>query len=123
MGNLDPKVLKLVISIRAMSKARKVTWQTTTDDHRFIAPLPRGAVAIRERRSRNSSDPDYGFEVIDSEGEVVDSIWDTDVSGAVTNDPPENLFVIMEELYKLARRAALNVDDVVDDLLGDIDKL
>lgn len=110
----DKKQLDLVRALHAKTMDDKVIWEVTSEDEVFQAPFVNYSILLRKVGA------DYVIEVMNSEGDVVDSFVDTDFEG-YGGSP--TAFGMMQQTYNRARQIALGTSKALDDLLGQIDQL
>ncbi len=101
------------------TEAGKISWSSTGDDG-FAFAGTRASVIIRSR-DKDQTHP-YVFTIFEHDIEVdsITSGWEG--VGEYESGPPFPWNDALEKLYRLARRNALDIDDLIESLLQDIDK-
>ena len=102
---LDPT--RLVSTVLDKTKAGKLKWEETADENVFIASVG-GNTTLKIRQSENWQYPNT-LSLLDENGKLLSQISD-----------PQTL---IQELFELARRIALKVDEKVEALIETLQKL
>lgn len=84
----------------------KLQWSRTVHDGRYTTSV--GAISVVIFDTVSSYGAGYQFDILDESGETVESLRHEDT----TQEQDEKL----ERLYILARRSALNIDSVLEQL-------
>jgi hypothetical protein len=106
-------VIQLCEGLAEATNAGQLEW-TAQEDTSFVYRGASGAVEIRSR-DRDGEAP-FELAIFNPQGGKVDvllSAWSADEEPAVWNGP---LF----DLYQAARRRALGVDELINDLLAEV---
>jgi hypothetical protein len=105
----DTKAVEFFQGVLSKTRAGRIRWQPTAEDSEYIA-------AIGGQFTLSISSDRYGFGLVlkDQDGRVLTAITSID-AGIEAND--------VRELYVTARRQALQVDDKIDQVLGELSKL
>jgi hypothetical protein len=100
------KDIALVDYLLKLAQEGKLKWEPTARADEFTASL-RGKynIVVARLRPRYDYEPDYSLRLVDESEQELVRVSDRDRS-AVT------------ELFELARRKSLNVDVVIDEILG-----
>ncbi|HEY2496194.1 MAG TPA: hypothetical protein VGK24_03920 [Candidatus Angelobacter sp.] len=99
------------------SRAGKVGWQETADEATFIAILEgRFAFEISNKRGR------YLFAMKNQNETEIFTLTGEEPSGITTIENDRN-YPMLQELYELARRTALGIDQAVSDAENLLDSL
>lgn len=106
----DQRMYSLLTRLIARTEAGSVQWERGGREESYIYSLPDASVVI-ETKDRDDSHP-YRFRVVNDMGDTVDEI---------TVSPFEASSSEAEELYRLAKRSALRVDETLDALLSRLD--
>lgn len=106
------KIAGLVVALNNATVAGRVVWSVTESDGIFQASFPNHSVRIYLVSNDSGFDDDYVLEIVNEFGEVVESVRDPELRGAV--DEP---YLFMRELYEMARRGAMGVDQAIDDIM------
>ena len=96
----------------------KVSWEITADKGSYQASFPSYAVRLFARENDRYADQevDYVLTIHDESGEMVDEITDT----ALRESGFDEAYKKMGHLYNEARRKAMGVDKVIEDLLSEL---
>src|ERR1700720_230734 len=102
----EEKLMKLVERLLAKTKASEIQWEATLiRSDQFQTAFPDYTVKVWSRENENDRNAtDYVVSVVNEYGTVLESASDVDLSVAF---PQRDALLKMEQLYKLARRAAL----------------
>lgn len=110
------RLVELSKRLRAATDAGQLEW-TAEEDTAFLWTGARGAVGVRSR-DRDGEEP-YELEVFSAARQKVESLsseWTADEQPAPWNDA-------VARLYRAARRQALGVDRILQDLLGELPRV
>jgi hypothetical protein len=97
-------------------------WRETIHKNAFQVSLKENSVLVRQKPGEIPDVDDYEFQLINNEGQTVDSFLDLDL--AKTEDVQADKikwYRLCEELYDLARRTALGSEQVLNQILRDLD--
>ncbi len=113
------KIHVLVQRLIDRTEQGKVAWEITPDHGTYQASFPNYSVRILTRTQYASYGPstDFVLTIHDEGGEMVDEITDI----GLKESGFEDAYKRMEHLYNEARRKAMGVDKVIDDLLSDLE--
>lgn len=118
----ERKLHDLVRRLLFASEQGSVDWQTTDREHAFRTSVGKTPIVVA------SQDDDGAFpwtlQIMDTQGDVVDSLTSQtttvrDATGRLTKRASE-WNGDLRNLYEMARRKALNIDVVVDELLSQL---
>ena len=104
----------LIQKLFVRTQEGRVEWQPTAESTVFLAPIGKHVFSIRAWFNPATSRPTVTVEVLKSSGEKVDSF-------NVTQREPDD-YVWLMDLHELARRKALNIDNAINEMLGDLDE-
>jgi hypothetical protein len=117
----EQKLLDLTNRLIAGTELGQVDWQTTDNETAFVCTLRAASVAITSVDDDGVSP--FSLLILDQSGDVVDSLTTRvqrlpaqdsgQIRVAPWNEP-------LERLYEVARRNALNIDKIVDELLAEL---
>lgn len=110
---LDKRV-GLVKGLLKKTKAKELNWEITGYETTFQTAFPEYTIQIGEYHT-SYSQHDYLITIQNKDSVDIDNISDEELY-PVWNEAYKN----MRELYQLARRQALGVDKVLDDLLQEL---
>jgi hypothetical protein len=68
---------------------------------------------LRELRTSGQAESDYQIQLLNDEGEVLDSFSDIELG--------QGYFEKMKNLFGTARRTALGTEKVLDEIIGELD--
>jgi hypothetical protein len=113
----DPKALALFQEILKKTLAKKIKWQPTAEEDKFVAPmLGKYTLVLLPYTSLGNWGEREGLPVITLEDERNNNI--VEISSAVDGVRAEDL----QTLLVFARRAAFNADEKIDELLQELQK-
>ncbi len=92
----------LLSKLRDKTVENKVNWSTTSDTDIFMVNF--GDFSMTIWTGTDDEGDFVGFKLYDSAGKGVDSFWVY---------PSEGGFLMANELYSMARRKALRIDDAI----------
>lgn len=116
---VEEKMWKMVQLLHDKTSKGEIKWEQIAGKASYQTPFPKYTVRISEIRSDEPEEsPDYVVSIFNEEGTLVERASDVTIRDKVQDTQP---FLLMKELYTLARRKALGVDDALDDLLADLD--
>lgn len=103
---------ELINKIIERTNEDKIKWEPTSDSQKFLCKISSKTVVVRSYVYLN---PEIGqdlscvsFEILDIMGELIDGVY---------VDETESDYVKMSDLYDMARRNALRIDQTIRDLL------
>lgn len=109
------RIAELVAALTNQTKADRVNWEVVDEGgQQFQYSTPSSSVLIRTKDGDGVAP--YVIEIYDNHGDMVESVRTT----VEDRDDPwssGSFNAAVEELFTLARRNALNIDGVLDDLL------
>lgn len=103
------KYQALITKLLKNTRAKKIDWQPTDSGGVFQASFPGYSVRLDMKRD------DYFLSLYNEWGEFVDSMSD-----AQLHHDYQGAYDAMKELYELARRDAMGVDEALDTILGQL---
>jgi hypothetical protein len=110
------RLAKLVPRIHEKSQRGEIPWQKSADG-RFESSFPGYTVEVYSRISDEVSW--WGIRIYNEEGDIVEDVDDTDLTQNVRGQPWEK---IMKEIYEMARRKALRIDQAIDELISELER-
>jgi hypothetical protein len=113
------KIEGLIVMLREKTVSNKVNWQKTTRVGSYLATFPGYSITISTRQRQQENDVDYIISIFDADGVLVEST--DDVVLKQQNDK-FNAYVVLGEIYDVARRKALGVDKAIDKILSELEK-
>lgn len=120
------RALALLHALHSRTRDGKVDWQETGDGRVFQTESGEFDLKIRLVPDRDYPDqPDYALEVFKrSSGQKIDTISNVTLRPVMDRKTPEGLnpYTVLEQLFEMARRKALRVDDVLDTILQTIEE-
>jgi len=111
-------MVELIKRLLASSAKGKVDWEPTVNEGVYQAAFADFSVQVRVRTGQLSDD--YGLQIYDREGRLMEDVWDTDLDSSSAGSA--NL-ERMRALYTVARRRALGVDEALDKILSELEPL
>lgn len=116
----EEKYVRLLENLLKATEEGRIHWETTARTGTYRVSLGQGMVRIgliedplhgQYGASLNGEESNYQLVLLDQSGRAVDSV-------SQIPDRPD----LLENLYNLARRDALKVDNFIDLLLKDVEK-
>jgi len=114
----EARMLKLVRLLHAKTQAGELQWERTAYLNNFQSSFPSYVVRVSMKQGEADAGPDYYVAIRDQEGTLIERAGDADIERAVPNS---RAFVLMGELYSMARRQALGVNQALDSLLSELE--
>lgn len=112
----DEKITRLVYKLAANTSNGSLGWEETEREGVFQVSFSNSTVRIHCRESRqNRGEDEYVISIHNGIGIQVEEISDESVRGV------ENSFALFKNMYELARRKAIGLDQTIDSLLDDLD--
>lgn len=108
----NPKIAALLDLLKNGTETRRLQWQTTPDGNTFRVALAHGMVRL-SRNESESPEPlqmNYTLTILDRSGQLIDDY----IPGG------EEEKAAFAQLFGMARRSALNLDDILDDMLEEL---
>ena len=114
---MDNKIHALVQKLIERTNQGKVNWEPTANAGTFQAAFPSYSVHIFKHKNFDyDQTEDYFITLHDQEGEMIDEISDNQLKDTGF----ENAYQRVAHLYNEARRKAMGVNQVIDDLLSQL---
>jgi hypothetical protein len=110
----DKRLLELANLIYEKTRTGEITWEKTTFPEGFQTSFPKYSVVIR----KPSSSPLPRLFLYNGKGELIEEFS----SGVMVQVSGAGGVRLMDELYELARRRAMGVDQALDELLSELQK-
>ena len=105
------KLLDIANKLIELSRLAKVNWQASEEDNAYFVTYSHSSFSVWS----DEVDPRfYRISAMNANGVVVDSL---DFQGDYNNG-----YTLVGELYDLAKRQSLGIDEVLDSLLQEIDQ-
>lgn len=103
---------ELVQKLSQRTNDGKVNWKSTSDEKTFIIDFREFSLSISSYYSRRDSSEYVNFQILDSDGEVIDYF---NVSEGDTE------WFLSHELYSESRRKARGIDLVIGDITKELE--
>jgi hypothetical protein len=126
MSSSDPKrrLIDIAELLLNQTTAGAIQWRTTDEDRTFLYSFSRGSITIRRFFDQTSEATGYALSVLNNHGTEVEELqqeWEqipgpkggTQIVEADHNDT-------LRQLWATARRSALDIDELLDDLEREI---
>ncbi len=119
------RLQKLIERLTKMSEGNNVPWTETSEEHAFQASLQQFTVTVElEHMGQNWGEDVYRYvvRIHDSVGKLLDEVTEGDFSDKSSFAGGIQAHDALKNLYDMARRRALRVDEQLDNLLASLDK-
>lgn len=116
MESPSERLIELIRRLKAATDAGQLEW-AAVEDTAFVWTAAHGAVSVRSRDG-DGEEP-YELDVFSPERQKVETLaseWTTDEQAAPWNEA-------VARLYRAARRQALGVDRILEDLLRELPRV
>jgi hypothetical protein len=113
----EDRLVDLAVRLLPPTLNGQIRW-SIGERQSYIYVTPQSAVSIRNRD--NDGDHPFVLEVFNGEGEVVDALLSKFIRPDDTTSVPPPWNAVLENLYSAARRNALDIDVVLDNLLDSL---
>lgn len=119
---MNEKYRSLIDKIILGSKNKTIKWEQTSRDDRFKAKIGIGAVTIEKNIYFDINEIPYSqsfkFVIINSEGIDADSFSINEDNEVYVND-----YLLLNQLYEVAKDSYLKISDTVQSMLDELDLL
>jgi hypothetical protein len=107
----------LINNLHRLTLQNKLEWRQTERDDVFQVSFPDYAVRLSVRQSRQQSDAlEYVVSLVNDVGDMIDQVGDEDFED-------RSNYGVLKEMYEMARRSALGVDQALDSILSQLRRL
>ena len=117
------ELVELAYGLYKRTNSGKINWGETVEEDVYQASLANYSVRISLEDSETTAPNDVRITIINSEGSVIESFTDVDLRdewhGNLEID--ESPYVIMLNMYEIARRTALGSEKAIRDILKELD--
>ena len=104
-----------VRTLKARTDEGKINWQPTVEEAVYQAAFPNYLVKIWMRPSiYQQQEEDACVAILNKDGSVIEEFDDVTLTGTGFKES----FLLMRELYRLARRNAMGLDKALDEILS-----
>ncbi len=110
----------LVQKLASRTTEGKVEWERTAEDGTYQVSFPNYSIHIFTREGE-SNQPDVIVQILDDSGDIVEEVSDVDLKGKLGIDASK-AFILMNEMYKTARRRARGVDQALQSIMKALDE-
>ena len=108
-----PRIYKdLINGLLQKSMSKEVNWDVTTNANVFVVYFKESSLILNQHNNQNEAW--ISVDLIDYKGDIIDGFW---VSGDESED-----WNVVSELFSLARRSALAIDNTIQGMLKEINK-
>jgi hypothetical protein len=112
------KAKEIFLRLHEKTKRGEINWEETEKETEFQAALP--AYSIRIAREEGQDSVYYYLKIFNQEGKVIEEVAEIDLLSEWESGQPK-----MRELYEMARRIAMRVEEALDSILlelgGEVD--
>lgn len=102
---------------RLHSRAASMAWEKTEEAGTYESEAAEFAIQISESAE---ADPLYTLRLFDGEGTLLDEFSDEDLTEFLSKEAPtegSEMFTLMQDVHRAARRSAMGVDRAIDAIL------
>jgi hypothetical protein len=109
------RLAKLVQRLHEKSRRGEIAWRKNASGN-FEASFPSYTIEVYSLPYGQGL---WGVRIFNEDGEFVEGVNDYDLSQHVPGQPWED---VLREIYNIARRKALRVDEALDELIVELEK-
>jgi len=115
----DDKMVVLAKKLLSRTKEGKLHWEMTSHDDVYQVAFANYVVRLLSRAGSEGPEIDYIMQILNERGQLVDEVSDVDLTRLMASG--ETMFPAMRDLYDLARRTAMGVEQALTTLLDELD--
>ena len=122
----DEKFIELARLIDDRTTSGAMKWEETGVDSLFQATLSKFVIRIKASQSNFADEIDYEISIMGRNGTMLESFSDMELSRILKNHPnavEKNGYILMDHIFKNAKRTALGIDKAIDDVLKELNDL
>ena len=113
-----PRIAELVKKLADLTRQGKIKWEDTIDSGIFQYTMRSSTIKISQVLSReNDYASDIKIEIFNKNGDYIEDVTDEDIK-----DLLPKAYDTMLEMYENARRQAMGVEDILDDIFEELPK-
>lgn len=114
------KVLNIIHRLHLRTRDGSIQWREGDDARGFVTEL--GDFTLVARRFPDPAypdEPDYGLQIFNTAGREIETISNVTLRPVMDRITSEGLnpYVVLQQIYEMARRQALRVDDALESIL------
>jgi len=117
---VEERLWQLVLRLKQKTAEGSVSWEATPNKSTFQTSFPKYSVRLAELPGEPEND--YDIRIYDEGGRLLESASDVAISKSIETLTGQESFKAMKELYTMARRQALGVEEALDELLASLDE-
>jgi hypothetical protein len=114
------KQIELLTRLLDRTKEGMLDWKPTASDDAFQVSFKKTGLRI-SRDTDSNGETTYTVEMLDKNGNLVDSFTDTQLDLEKYSAVNEKFYLATREAFELARRKALGADKVIDEIINELD--
>jgi hypothetical protein len=111
----DEKVFELANKLLERTKAGTQHWEATVSEQAFLTAFPKYSVEIGQVSDQYGEDSNIVIRIFNETGAEIETSRDDRLAQKL---PSAGVYDVLGELYREARRSALNVDGALNELLA-----
>ena len=115
------KQMRLVRKLSELTDQDAIDWKQAVPEGLFQVSFRDNSVRIM-LQSANAA-PDIIIQLVNGDGEVVESFSDVNLQEASDDAQPGEWYNFLMSLYNAARRKALGADRVLNEIINDLDEI
>jgi hypothetical protein len=109
--SIPVQYLDVINGLLKKSMSKEVAWDVTTDESTFVVYFENFSLTICQNSNQNETW--VAVSLINNNGDKVDSFWVSD---------EETDWSIINDLFSIARRSALSIDNAIQEMLTELNK-
>jgi hypothetical protein len=113
----DSKIINFVETLKFKTINGKVVWEATSTEGVFMASFSNYSVQISQEYFSSPSELDLVLKILNNDGSIIEVISDVDLKESY-----DNSYLFLNELYSVARRQAMGVENAIDSILAELAK-
>jgi len=113
------KVIGIFLSLHEKTKRGEIKWEETENAKEFQVAFPTYSIRIGSQEGQYGL-PVYYLKIFNQEGKLIEEIGQDELGAGVYPIGP-GPGARMQELYELARRIAMRVEEALDSILSELE--
>jgi hypothetical protein len=123
MEDIELKQARLVERLFALTMSEKITW--STEQYNVLHAYVGNFIIVLENSTEPDGTPVEEIRILNENWDVIERFTDDTIilQEVKTVKGFDSFYLLMEKLREVAARQARNIDDVIDNIMNDLDRL